>query len=184
MNWIGFDRNDPNQTTFEFDDTQVLNGETPKYNIVYCDSRQQGTIPCGDVFKLKPLKMKKVKLTPPPTEVVEENTDNNSWNEEEIQQDILNELKPKFNNEQVETVEKPKKVSKKKVEEPKISTQIQNHKYEYKTIVDDFENINSFEEKLNKLGEESWDLVNFKVISNTIFSNKSKLFCILKRNKL
>lgn len=58
----------------------------------------------------------------------------------------------------------------------------QNHKYEYKTILDDFDDTDSLEKKLNKLGEEMWQMVNFNIIQS-MFPNKSRLFCILKRKK-
>ena len=57
-----------------------------------------------------------------------------------------------------------------------------NHKYEYKTLLVDLEHIETFEETLNKLGEEKWEMINFS-ITQSILPNKSRLFCIMKRNK-
>jgi len=56
------------------------------------------------------------------------------------------------------------------------------HKYEYKTILDTPDNIESLTSLLNKLGEEGWELVGFNVIPSML-SYKSSLFCVMKRNK-
>lgn len=57
-----------------------------------------------------------------------------------------------------------------------------NHKYEYKTMLVDLENVEMFETKLNELGENRWDLISVSV-AQSLLPNKSRLFCIFKRNK-
>lgn len=63
-----------------------------------------------------------------------------------------------------------------------VSMTLQEHKYEYKTILVDLESVTTLQDKLNELGEKYWELVNFEVVQS-ILPNKSRLFCILKRNK-
>jgi DUF1365 family protein len=63
-----------------------------------------------------------------------------------------------------------------------VTLTLPEHKYEYKTILVDLESVSSLQDKLNELGEKYWELVNFEVVQS-ILPNKSRLFCILKRNK-
>ena len=128
-----------------------------------------------------------------------ENTDGEEV-DEELQREIMDELRPKFKTPQTKTdtvtkEEKPvkKTTRKKKTEETQITKTVTEnptttvvdipiHKYEYKTIFIDLDNIDLLQVELNELGENYWEIVNFKVIQS-ILPNKSKLFCILKRNK-
>lgn len=210
MKWIGFSRNDPEQRKFEFDDSVVLKSDPPQYSIRFLDNNEITSTLCSDVFKLKPVKpfkkMENVKPVEKPmleTPVLydekNENTDGEEL-DEELQREIMDELKPKFKTPQTKTdtvtkEEKPvkKTTRKKKTEETQITKTVTEnptttvvdipiHKYEYKTIFIDLDNIDLLQVELNELGENYWEIVNFKVIQS-ILPNKSKLFCILKRNK-
>ena len=128
-----------------------------------------------------------------------ENTDGEEL-DEELKIEIMNELKPKFKTPQIitDTVTKEKKTvkkttRKKKTDETQFAAPVTDnptttvvdipiHKYEYKTIFIDLDNIDLLQVELNKLGENYWEIVNFEVIQS-ILPSKSKLFCILKRNK-
>lgn len=210
MKWIGISRNDPEQRKFEFDDSVVLKSDPPQYSIRFLDNNEITSTLCSDVFKLKPVKpfkkMENVKPVEKPmfeTPVLygekNENTDGEEV-DEELQREIMDELRPKFKTPQTKTdtvtkEEKPvkKTTRKKKTEETQITkivtdnpmttvVDIPIHKYEYKTIFIDLDNIDLLQVELNELGENYWEIVNFKVIQS-ILPNKSKLFCILKRNK-
>lgn len=210
MKWIGISRNDPEQRKFEFDDSVVLKSDPPQYSIRFLDNNEITSTLCSDVFKLKPVKpfkkMENVKPVEKPmleTPVLydekNENTDSEEL-DEELQREIMDELRPKFKTPQTKTdtvtkEEKPvkKTTRKKKTEETQITKTVTDnptttvvdipiHKYEYKTIFIDLDNIDLLQVELNKLGENYWEIVNFKVIQS-ILPNKSKLFCILKRNK-
>ena len=210
MKWIGISRNDPEQRKFEFDDSVVLKSDPPQYSIRFLDNNEITSTLCSDVFKLKPVKpfkkMENVKPVEKPmfeTPVLygekNENTDGEEV-DEELQREIMDELKPKFKTPQTKTdtvtkEEKPvkKTTRKKKTEETQITKTVTEnptttvvdipiHKYEYKTIFIDLDNIDLLQVELNELGENYWEIVNFKVIQS-ILPNKSKLFCILKRNK-
>ena len=210
MKWIGISRNDPEQRKFEFDDSVVLKSDPPQYSIRFLDNNEITSTLCSDVFKLKPVKpfkkMENVKPVEKPmfeTPVLydekNENTDGEEL-DEELQREIMDELKPKFKTPQTKTdtvtkEEKPvkKTTRKKKTEETQITKTVTEnptttvvdipiHKYEYKTIFIDLDNIDLLQVELNELGENYWEIVNFKVIQS-ILPNKSKLFCILKRNK-
>ena len=210
MKWIGISRNDPEQRKFEFDDSVVLKSDPPQYSIRFLDNNEITSTLCSDVFKLKPVKpfkkMENVKPVEKPmleTPVLydekNENTDGEEL-DEELQREIMDELKPKFKTPQTKTdtvtkEEKPvkKTTRKKKTEETQITKTVTDnptttvvdipiHKYEYKTIFIDLDNIDLLQVELNELGENYWEIVNFKVIQS-ILPNKSKLFCILKRNK-
>lgn len=210
MKWIGISRNDPEQRKFEFDDSVVLKSDPPQYSIRFLDNNEITSTLCSDVFKLKPVKpfkkMENVKPVEKPmfeTPVLydekNENTDGEEV-DEELQREIMDELKPKFKTPQTKTdtvtkEEKPvkKTTRKKKTEETQITKTVTDnptttvvdipiHKYEYKTIFIDLDNIDLLQVELNELGENYWEIVNFKVIQS-ILPNKSKLFCILKRNK-
>ena len=210
MKWIGISRNDPEQRKFEFDDSVVLKSDPPQYSIRFLDNNEITSTLCSDVFKLKPVKpfkkMENVKPVEKPmfeTPVLydekNENTDSEEL-DEELQREIMDELRPKFKTPQTKTdtvtkEEKPvkKTTRKKKTEETQITKTVTDnptttvvdipiHKYEYKTIFIDLDNIDLLQVELNELGENYWEIVNFKVIQS-ILPNKSKLFCILKRNK-
>lgn len=210
MKWIGISRNDPEQRKFEFDDSVVLKSVPPQYSIRFLDNNEITSTLCSDVFKLKPVKpfkkMENVKPVEKPmleTPVLydekNENTDGEEL-DEELQREIVDELRPKFKTPQTKTdtvtkEEKPvkKTTRKKKTEETQITKTVTEnptttvvdipiHKYEYKTIFIDLDNIDLLQVELNELGENYWEIVNFKVIQS-ILPNKSKLFCILKRNK-
>ena len=210
MIWIGINRNDPEQRKFEFDDSIVLTSDPPQYSIRFLDNNEITSTLCSDVFKLKPVKpfkkMENVKPVEKPmfeTPVLygekNENTDGEEV-DEELQREIMDELRPKFKTPQTKTdtvtkEEKPvkKTTRKKKTEETQITKTVTEnptttvvdipiHKYEYKTIFIDLDNIDLLQVELNELGENYWEIVNFKVIQS-ILPNKSKLFCILKRNK-
>ena len=210
MKWIGISRNDPEQRKFEFDDSVVLKSDPPQYSIRFLDNNEITSTLCSDVFKLKPVKpfkkMENVKPVEKPmfeTPVLygekNENTDGEEV-DEELQREIMDELRPKFKTPQTKTdtvtkEEKPvkKTTRKKKTEETQITKTVTEnptttvvdipiHKYEYKTIFVDLNNIDLLQVELNELGENYWEIVNFKVIQS-ILPNKSKLFCILKRNK-
>lgn len=210
MKWIGISRNDPEQRKFEFDDSVVLKSDPPQYSIRFLDNNEITSTLCSDVFKLKPVKpfkkMENVKPVEKPmfeTPVLydekNENTDGEEV-DEELQREIMDELRPKFKTPQTKTdtvtkEEKPvkKTTRKKKTEEIQITKTVTEnptttvvdipiHKYEYKTIFVDLDNIDLLQVELNELGENYWEIVNFKVIQS-ILPNKSKLFCILKRNK-
>ena len=210
MKWIGISRNDPEQRKFEFDDSVVLKSDPPQYSIRFLDNNEITSTLCSDVFKLKPVKpfkkMENVKPIEKPmfeTPVLygekNENTDDEEV-DEELQREIMDELRPKFKTPQTKTdtvtkEEKPvkKTTRKKKTEETQITKTVTEnptttvvdipiHKYEYKTIFIDLDNIDLLQVELNELGENYWEIVNFKVIQS-ILPNKSKLFCILKRNK-
>ena len=210
MKWIGISRNDPEQRKFEFDDSVVLKSDPPQYSIRFLDNNEITSTLCSDVFKLKPVKpfkkMENVKPVEKPmleTPVLydekNENTDGEEL-DEELQREIMDELRPKFKTPQTKTdtvtkEEKPvkKTTRKKKTEETQITKTVTDnptttvvdipiHKYEYKTIFIDLDNIDLLQVELNELGENYWEIVNFKVIQS-ILPNKSKLFCILKRNK-
>ena len=210
MKWIGISRNDPEQRKFEFDDSVVLKSDPPQYSIRFLDNNEITSTLCSDVFKLKPVKpfkkMENVKPVEKPmfeTPVLydekNENTDGEEV-DEELQREIMDELRPKFKTPQTKTdtvtkEEKPvkKTTRKKKTEETQITKTVTEnptntvvdipiHKYEYKTIFIDLDNIDLLQVELNELGENYWEIVNFKVIQS-ILPNKSKLFCILKRNK-
>lgn len=103
MEWIGFSRNDPNQTKFVFDDSVVLTTEPPQYNIRFLESGEQTSILCSDVFKLKPVKPMKRKTvmsdTPKPETTGETITVPvvpvpTLTDDEEIQREIEESLKP------------------------------------------------------------------------------------------
>ena len=210
MKWIGISRNDPEQRKFEFDDSVVLKSDPPQYSIRFLDNNEITSTLCSDVFKLKPVKpfkkmenMKPVEKpmleTPVLYDEKNENTDGEEL-DEELQREIMDELRPKFKTPQTKTdtvtkEEKPvkKTTRKKKTEETQITKTVTEnptttvvdipiHKYEYKTIFIDLDNIDLLQVELNELGENYWEIVNFKVIQS-ILPNKSKLFCILKRNK-
>ena len=210
MKWIGISRNDPEQRKFEFDDSVVLKSDPPQYSIRFLDNNEITSTLCSDVFKLKPVKpfkkMENVKPVEKPmleTPVLydekNENTDGEEL-DEELQREIMDELRPKFKTPQTKTdtvtkEEKPvkKTTRKKKTEETQITKTVTDnptttvvdipiHKDEYKTIFIDLDNIDLLQVELNELGENYWEIVNFKVIQS-ILPNKSKLFCILKRNK-
>ena len=210
MKWIGISRNDPEQRKFEFDDSVVLKSDPPQYSIRFLDNNEITSTLCSDVFKLKPVKpfkkMENVKPVDKPmfeTPVLygekNENTDSEEL-DEELQREIMDELRPKFKTPQTKTdtvtkEEKPvkKTTRKKKTEETQITKTVTDnptttvvdipiHKYEYKTIFIDLDNIDLLQVELNKLGENYWEIVNFEVIQS-ILPSKSKLFCILKRNK-
>ena len=210
MKWIGISRNDPEQRKFEFDDSVVLKSDPPQYSIRFLDNNEITSTLCSDVFKLKPVKpfkkMENVKPVEKPmfeTPVLygekNENTDGEEL-DEELQREIMDELRPKFKTPQTKTdtvtkEEKPvkKTTRKKKTEETQITKTVTDnptttvvdipiHKYEYKTIFIDLDNIDLLQVELNELGENYWEIVNFEVIQS-ILPNKSKLFCILKRNK-
>lgn len=210
MKWIGISRNDPEQRKFEFDDSVVLKSDPPQYSIRFLDNNEITSTLCSDVFKLKPVKpfkkMENVKPVEKPmfeTPVLydekNENTDGEDL-DEELQREIMDELRPKFKTPQTKTdtvtkEEKPvkKTTRKKKTEETQITKTVTDnptttvvdipiHKYEYKTIFIDLDNIDLLQVELNELGENYWEIVNFEVIQS-ILPNKSKLFCILKRNK-
>ena len=204
MKWIGFNRNDPEQRQFEFDDTEVTNTEPKQYSVRFIDTNENVSIPCESVFKLKPVKPFKRKTQVQVNEQIEqpkqettEQLPEQSEMDEELQKEIEDELKPKwhiFNEKQesipnisLEETSKPQKkqsVRKKKTTstEAQIDVQTTEHKYEYKTILVDFENVDLVDESLNELGKECWELVNFEIVKS-IFPNKTRLFCILKRNK-
>jgi hypothetical protein len=198
MKWIGFNRNDPEQRQFEFDDAEVTNTEPKQYSVRFIDTNENVSIPCESVFKLKPVKPFKRKTQVQVNEQIEhpnEDVENQPEEiDEELQKEIEDELKPKWNKRQesipdisLEETTKPQKkqpVRKKKVisTEAQIDVKTTEHKYEYKTILEDFENIDSLQESLNKLGDECWELINFEIVKS-MFPNKSRLFCILKRNK-
>ena len=210
MKWIGISRNDPEQRKFEFDDSVVLKSDPPQYSIRFLDNNEITSTLCSDVFKLKPVKpfkkMENVKPVDKPmfeTPVLygekNENTDSEEL-DEELQREIMDELRPKFKTPQTKTdtvtkEEKPvkKTTRKKKTEETQITKTVTDnptttvvdipiHKYEYKTIFIDLDNIDLLQVELNELGENYWEIVNFEVIQS-ILPSKSKLFCILKRNK-
>ena len=210
MKWIGISRNDPEQRKFEFDDSVVLKSDPPQYSIRFLDNNEITSTLCSDVFKLKPVKpfkkMENVKPVEKPmfeTPVLygekNENTDGEEV-DEELQREIMDELRPKFKTPQTKTdtvtkEEKPvkKTTRKKKTEETQITKTVTEnptttvvdipiHKYEYKTIFIDLDNIDLLQVELNELGENYWEIVNFEVIQS-ILPSKSKLFCILKRNK-
>lgn len=211
MKWIGINRNDPEQRKFEFDDSIVLASNPPQYSIRFLDNNETSSSFCSDVFKLKPVKpFKPIKrnenINPVEKPMFEtpilygEENKNTEELDEEFQREIMNELKPKFKTPQTitDTVTKEEKTvkkttRKKKTDETQFTTPVTNnqtttvvdipiHKYEYKTIFIDLDNIDSLQVELNKLGENYWEIVNFEVIQS-ILPNKSKLFCILKRNK-
>ena len=210
MIWIGINRNDPEQRKFEFDDSIVLTSDPPQYSIRFLDNNEISSILCSDVFKLKPVKPFKKKENIKPVEKPmfetpvlygeEDKNTNGEELDEELKREIMNELKPKFKTPQIitDTVTKEKKTvkkttRKKKTDETQFTAPVTDkptttvvdipiHKYEYKTIFIDLDNIDSLQVELNKLGENYWEIVNFEVIQS-ILPSKSKLFCILKRNK-
>jgi hypothetical protein len=198
MKWIGFNRNDPEQRQFEFDDTEVTNTEPKQYNVRFIDTNENVSIPCESVFKLKPVKPFKRKTQVQVNEQIEQPqedvTNQPEEIDEELQKEIEDELKPKWNKiqesipdislEETPKLQKKQSVRKKKTisTEAQIGVQTTEHKYEYKTILEDFENIDLLQESLNKLGDECWELINFEIVKS-MFPNKSRLFCILKRNK-
>ncbi len=212
MKWIGINRNDPEQRKFEFDDSVVLTSDPPQYSIRFLDNNEITSTVCSDVFKLKPVKpFKRVENVKPvekpmfekPVMYGEEDGNNDGEElDEELQREIMDELRPKFKTTQPQTItdtlskeEKTvkKTTRKKKTDETQFAVPVTNnpttavvdiptHKYEYKTMFIDLDNIDSLQVELNKLGENYWEIVNFEVIQS-ILPNKSKLFCILKRNK-
>ena len=213
MIWIGINKNDPEQRKFEFDDSTVLTSDPPQYSIRFLDNNEITSVVCSDVFKLKPVKpfSKKPNLNvvdKPPVKQQDFLEESNGFNDageitdEELQREIADELRPKWQKQKpfvpptitdVAGAEETKKKTtrKKKTEEATISTPsfptdvtltLPEHKYEYKTILVDLESVSSLQDKLNELGEKYWELVNFEVVQS-ILPNKSRLFCILKRSK-
>lgn len=205
MKWIGFDKNDSEQRKFEFDDSLLLPSDPPQYSVRLLDTNEIISVHCSNVFKLKPVKPLKrtqqqnnKQKTPPPEMIIPMEEPKLDEFDDDMKNSILNELKPKWNNEittstismnndvehnPLKTKEKETGISidmkllKENIE--KLNT---NHKYEYKTLLVDLEHIETFEETLNKLGEEKWEMINFS-ITQSILPNKSRLFCIMKRNK-
>lgn len=205
MKWIGFDKNDSEQRKFEFDDSLVLTSDPPQYSVRLLDTNEFISVNCSNVFKLKPVKPLKrtqqqnnKQKTPPPEMMIPMEEPKLDGFDDDTKNSILDELKPKWNNDittstismnndvehnTLKTKEKETGISidmkllKENIE--KLNT---NHKYEYKTLLVDLENIETFEETLNKLGEKKWEMINFS-ITQSILPNKSRLFCIMKRNK-
>lgn len=205
MKWIGFDKNDSEQRKFEFDDSVVLTSNPPQYSVRLLDTNEITSVHCESVFKLKPVKPLKrtqqqnnKQKTPPPEMMIPMEEPKLDGFDDDTKNSILDELKPKWNNDittstismnndvehnTLKTKEKETGISidmkllKENIE--KLNT---NHKYEYKTLLVDLENIETFEETLNKLGEKKWEMINFS-ITQSILPNKSRLFCIMKRNK-
>ena len=212
MKWIGINKNDPDQRKFEFDDSVVLKSDPPQYSIRFLDNNEISSTACSNVFKLKPTKPlnKKPNLTVVDKPVVklpdlaEENNvfGGGELTDEELQREIANELRPVWDRQKQEPVapsititdtseQKKKTTRKKKADETTLETTqsptsvtltLPEHKYEYKTILVDLESVSSLQDKLNELGEKFWELVNFEVVQS-ILPNKSRLFCVLKRNK-
>lgn len=225
MKWIGFDRNDPDQRKFEFEDTEKEGTSPPTYSARLLDTNEIITVNCENVFKLKPTKpfgkKKPGEVSPdmiPPDIPKLSIAEAMSGMDESMKEDIMNELKPKtpkvnFNIPEVtpeihdvKPVKEEDKVkpSSKQVKGTITREQILDfkaggldvptqlfeekpvhpvvHKYEYKTILDTPDNIESLTALLNKLGEEGWELVGFNVIPSML-SYKSSLFCVMKRNK-
>lgn len=103
MEWIGFSRNDPNQTKFVFDDSVVLTSEPPQYSIRFLESGEQTSILCSDVFKLKPVKPMKKKTVLSDSPKPEQNGETITipavpvpklTDDEELQREIEESLKP------------------------------------------------------------------------------------------
>lgn len=210
MKWIGINKSDPEQRKFEFDDSVVITNDPPQYSIRFLDNNEVTSTVCSDVFKLKPVKpFKKTQNVKPvekpmfETEVMYGEKNENTGGEdldEELQIEIMDELRPKFKKPQsiAENTQEEKKTVKKTTRKKKTDdtqsavpatnnqttavVDIPTHKYEYKTMFIDLDNIDSLQVELNKLGENYWEIVNFEVVQS-ILPNKSKLFCILKRNK-
>lgn len=201
MKWIGFDRNDPNSRKFEFDDETILTSNPPKFEVKYIDNNEIGYIECSNVFKLKPVKNKQSQkpIENVQNNIIVEEENNNIFPQgvdEDIQNEILNELKPK--NVQIvepvvqkETVKKkPTRKKKEEIVIPTTETEehninipfTTNHKYEYTSILDEFVNKESLEKTLNELGNDGWEMINFEIVPATF--NSSKVFCILKRIKI
>lgn len=205
MKWIGFDKNDSEQRKFEFDDSLVLTSDPPQYSVRLLDTNEITSVYCSNVFKLKPVKPLKrtqqqnnKQKTPPPEMMIPMEEPKLDGFDDDMKNSILDELKPKWNNDiTTSTISMNNDVEhntlKTKGKETGISIDMKllkenieklntNHKYEYKTLLVDLENIETFEETLNKLGEKKWEMINFS-ITQSILPNKSRLFCIMKRNK-
>lgn len=208
MKWIGFDKSDPEQRKFEFDDSVVLTSDPPQYSVRLLDTNDVTSVLCSNVFKLKPVKPFKrtqqqnnKQKSPPPEMMIPMEEPKLDGFDDDMKNSILDELKPKWDNDitapTIQTISMDNDVGHKTVKTEEKETGISidmkllkeginkldtNHKYEYKTLLVDLEHIETFEETLNKLGEERWEMIDFS-ITQSILPNKSRLFCIMKRNK-
>lgn len=199
MKWIGFNRYDQSGRKFEFDDSETMNGDPKVYSIRFIDNGEMGSIECEKVFKLKPLKNENRRLsnTPKPNPGIVmppvEDFPNNivGVDVDQMIDDIAAELTPK------RKVSKPEPAPPKKetkipvtfnsgsIDMPAMIVPKDDHKYEYKIMLDDFDGTSPAEDALNILGSEGWEMVgfNFVLVPHSLLSNKAKLFCILKRIK-
>lgn len=202
MKWIGFDKSDSEQRKFEFDDSNVLTSNPPQYSVRLLDTNEITSVHCSNVFKLKPVKpLKRTQQNNKPEVIIPMEEPKLDEFDDDTKNSILDELKPKWNNDittkTIPTLSMDNNVEHNtlKIEEKETGISIDmkllkenigklntNHKYEYKTLLVDLEHIETFEETLNKLGDERWEMINFS-ITQSILPNKSRLFCIMKRNK-
>lgn len=202
MKWIGFDKSDSEQRKFEFDDSVVLTSNPPQYSVRLLDTNEITSVHCSNVFKLKPVKpLKRTQQNNKPEVIIPMEEPKLDEFDDDTKNSILDELKPKWNNDittktiptlsmdnnvehnTLKTEEKETGISiDMKLLKENIGKLNTNHKYEYKTLLVDLEHIETFEETLNKLGDERWEMINFS-ITQSILPNKSRLFCIMKRNK-
>lgn len=202
MKWIGFDKSDSEQRKFEFDDSVVLTSNPPQYSVRLLDTNEITSVHCSNVFKLKPVKpLKRTQQNNKPEVIIPMEEPKLDEFDDDTKNSILDELKPKWNNDittkTIPTISMDNNVEHNtlKTEEKETGISIDmkllkenigklntNHKYEYKTLLVDLEHIETFEETLNKLGDERWEMINFS-ITQSILPNKSRLFCIMKRNK-
>lgn len=102
MKWIGFDRNDPDQRKFEFEDTEKGETSPPTYSARLLDTNEIITVNCENVFKLKPTKpfgkKKPGEVTPNmiPSDIPKLSiAEAMSGMDESMKEDIMNELRPK-----------------------------------------------------------------------------------------
>lgn len=202
MKWIGFDKSDSEQRKFEFDDSVVLTSNPPQYSVRLLDTNEITSVHCSNVFKLKPVKpLKRTQQNNKPEVIIPMEEPKLDEFDDDTKNSILDELKPKWNidtntipiptismdnnveHNTLKTEEKETGISiDMKLLKENIGKLNTNHKYEYKTLLVDLEHIETFEETLNKLGDERWEMINFS-ITQSILPNKSRLFCIMKRNK-
>ena len=207
MKCIGIDKRDPEYRHFYYDDETALQSNPPKYKVTYTDNEKDiDYIDCNQVVRIKTIKEEVVK-SPQEQVLVAESLQEQVLTAIENPNGVLAEDDSAGNSVTIEkpkrkraeskketTKEPQKRGRKKKISEdmiidpsaPKKLIELNScrvfHLFEYDVIKFEFSDINELKDALNKYGDDGWELVQSD-ITDTLFSIKKNIICIMKRVK-
>lgn len=184
---IGIDKTDLTFRHFYFDDEQILTSNPPKYKVWYDENMEDVSyILCSNVISLKKKKPEPKPIDEPVIKVEESITavklDDNIISTNNVQtfefQDIVNDAPKRKRG-------RPKGSTKKQpitnITTHNIEKVVENVKYEYCVISDEFNSKLELETQLNMYGSDGWELCGFEIYKQKLISTNLEILCILKR---